>query len=144
MFCVINDVVSGNKNIQQLTPFPIAMDQNENEKLSEEEQLVDDIDDVRRIAFMVLNSEFSEIIPNFKKRTDESYYHLLGLTIFNTILAMSYLKKERFQRTLDVCYKASEMANKHRKKECWLHFQSGSQTSTLTASAMLNLFAPKC
>lgn len=92
--------------------------------LSEEEQLVDDLEDLRQIASLVLNSEFENVIPSFKKRTDRSYYHLLGLTLFRTMIAGSYLDKKKFSIALGTCYKAYDMASKHRKKNVGLVFKT--------------------
>ena len=125
---------------------------------SEEEQLVDDIEDLRKIASLVLNSEFHSVIPMFKKRTDRSYYHLLGLTIFRTMVAGSYLDKKKFSIALGTCYKAYEMASKHKKKsvgfvfktdpneytDCKLLVKNLIETYLFQVNAMQSLSALKC
>lgn len=96
----------------------------EKESLSVEDKLIDDIEDLREIASLVINSEFQDVIPRLKQRTHRSYYHLLGLTVFRTMVAGSYLDRKKFQIALGTCRKAGEMASKHRKKNTGYVFKT--------------------
>lgn len=92
--------------------------------VSEEDQLVSDIEDIKRIASLVINSEFEDVVPQFKERTDQSYYHLLGLTIFRTLIAGSYLDKKKFHVALVTCGKAWDKAASNRKKNTGYIFKT--------------------
>lgn len=91
---------------------------------SVEDQLVEDLEDLREIASLVINSEFDDVIPRLKQHTDRSYYHRLGLTIFRTMIAGSYLDRKKFQIALGTCRKAGEKASEHRKKNTGYVFKT--------------------
>lgn len=92
--------------------------------LSEEDHLIDDIEDARGIATLVINSEFDDIIPLLKLRSKTSYYHSLGLTLFRTLIAASYLDRTKFQIALATCHKTYEMVSKRRKKNTGFIFKA--------------------
>lgn len=92
--------------------------------VSEEDELVNDIEDIKRIASLVINSEFEDVVPQLKNRTDQSYYHLLGLTVFRTLIAGSYLDKKKFHVALLTCGKAWDKAASNRKKNTGYIFRT--------------------